>query len=46
MDASKFTTRSQEAINDAIQVAKAGGDVKPKIEHSVAMVHEAGNLKH
>ena len=37
--------KALEAIKDAIETAKAGGDVKPKIEHAVAMVHEAGNLK-
>ena len=30
---------------EAIKAAKAGGDVKPKIEHAIAMAHEAGDLK-
>jgi hypothetical protein len=37
--------KALEAIKEAIETAKSGGDVKPKIEHAVAMVHEAGNLK-
>ena len=37
--------KALEAIQAAIDTAKSGGEVKPKIEHAVAMVHEAGNLK-
>ena len=34
-----------EAISDAIEIAKAGGDAKSKITHAVALTHKAGDLK-
>jgi hypothetical protein len=43
--AHEHKVKALEAIKDAIEIAKGGGEVKPKIEHAIAMVHEAGNLK-
>lgn len=43
--AGEHKRKAMEAITEAIQVARAGGDVRSKIDHTVAMVHEAGNLK-
>ena len=37
--------KAMEAIADAIKTAKEGGDPTPKIEHAVAMAHEAGDSK-
>ena len=36
---------AMEAIKGAIAAAKSGGNVKPKIEHAIAMAHKAGDLK-
>ena len=37
--------KAVEAVEDAIKTAKAGGDVKPKIEHAIAEVHSLVDLK-
>ena len=37
--------KAMEAIAEAIKTAKDGGDAKPKIEHAVALTHEAGDSK-
>jgi hypothetical protein len=36
---------AMEAISNAINVAKEGGDVKPKINHAIALVHKSGDAK-
>src|SRR5260221_14663655 len=38
--------QAMKALNEAIEVAKNGGDAKSKIESAVAYVHQAGELKH
>lgn len=38
-------SKALEAISDAIEVARAGGDAKSKITHAVALTHKAGDLK-
>jgi len=37
--------KTMEAIRDAIEASKTGGDPKSKIDHAIAMAHQAGNLK-
>ncbi len=36
---------AMEAIGDAIDVAKKGGDATPKITHAIALVHKSGDGK-
>ena len=37
--------KAMEAITEAIQTAKNGGDTKAKIESAIAHVHSAGDIK-
>src|SRR6266853_840870 len=37
--------RAMKELNEAIEVAKNGGDAKSKIESTIAYVHQAGELK-
>lgn len=37
--------RAMKAIGEAIELAKQGGNAKPKIDSAIALTHQAGDLK-